>query len=53
MRNNGELSVELARETLRHFREWFADHFEDFDSETNAQLLCLDNEAAAALGEQE
>lgn len=30
-----------------HFREWFANHFEDFDSATNAQLLCLDNEAAA------
>lgn len=38
-------------EFTRHFREWYAEHFEDFDSETNAELLCLDNEAAHGLGE--
>ena len=34
---------------LENFREWFANHFEDFAPEINAQLLCLDNEAEAAL----
>jgi hypothetical protein len=34
---------------LRNFRAWYADHFEDFSTDTNAQLLCLDNEADAAL----
>jgi hypothetical protein len=39
------------REFALNFREWYANHFEDFDAETNAQLLCLDNEAATALEE--
>ena len=46
------LKLVRAQQTLRKFREWYADHFEDFDAETNAQLLCLDNEAAAVLGEE-
>lgn len=37
----------------RDFREWFANRFADFDSETNAQLLALDNAAAAALGDEQ
>lgn len=43
--------ISALSEALRHFREWWADHFEDFDSAINAQLLHLDNEAAAALEE--
>jgi hypothetical protein len=34
---------------LEAFRTWHANHFEDFDSETNSQLLCLDNAAGAAI----
>ena len=37
------------REVLVNFREWHANHFGDFDPETNAELLCLDNDAEAAL----
>lgn len=33
----------------KNFREWYALHFEDFDSQVNAQLLCLDNDAAQAI----
>lgn len=40
---------EALVEAVEHFREWWANHFDDFDAETNAQLLCLDNEASAAL----
>ena len=31
------------------FTEWHANHFEDFSSEINAELLCLANDAAAAI----
>ena len=33
------------------FREWFADHFEDFSPEVNVQLLCMDNDAETLLRE--
>lgn len=38
----------LAR-MVQNFREWYANHFEDFPTEINDQLLCLDNEAETAL----
>jgi len=38
---------------LRNWREWHADHFEDFGQEVSAQLLCLDNESAAAIAKAE
>jgi hypothetical protein len=31
---------------IENFREWYANHFEDFSQEINAELLCLDNQAA-------
>jgi hypothetical protein len=34
---------------LEHFLEWHAEHFGDFAPEINAELLCLANEAEAAL----
>ena len=34
-------------EALLAFREWHANNFGDFSPETNAQLLCLDNDVAA------
>ena len=34
---------------LRCWREWYADHFEDFSSEINSQLLCLDNDSTYAI----
>lgn len=37
------------REVLEHFREWYANHFDDFSPEVNSELLSLDNEAAEAL----
>lgn len=39
------------KEVLEHFLEWHALHFEDFAPEVNAELLCLANEAEAALAE--
>jgi hypothetical protein len=36
-------------ERAKEFREWYADHFEDFTPEVNAQLLCMDNDNAALL----
>jgi len=36
-------------EACKHFFEWHANHFEDFDDEVNGQLLCLANEAEAAI----
>lgn len=44
--------ITRLRLALEAFREWHAERFGDFDSETNAQLLCLDNEAAYALDGQ-
>ena len=44
-----KVRVVNMRQTLRHFREWHADHFGDFSPEINAELLCLDNDAAFAL----
>lgn len=37
-----------------NFREWWANHFEDFDKDSNGELLCLDNdfEAAIAAGKE-
>ena len=32
---------------------WIADHFGDFDSEVNKQLLCLSNEIEAAIAKVE
>lgn len=37
------------REVLEQFREWHANHFGDFSPEINAELLCIDNAAEAAL----
>ena len=34
---------------LSDFREWHANNFDDFAPDINAQLLCLDNAAHAAL----
>ena len=31
------------------FLSWHGNHFADFSPEVNAQLLCLDNEASAAI----
>jgi hypothetical protein len=39
------------REALQHFLEWHAAHFEDFTHEVNAELLCLANDAEAALAD--
>jgi len=33
----------------KHFREWWADHFDDFSEDVNGQLLCLDNDAEALI----
>lgn len=41
--------VELLRGVLQDFCSWHANHFEDFSSDVNAQLLCLANDAASAL----
>lgn len=38
-------------ERLEAFQEWYAHHFEDFDAETNAQLLCLSNDNESLLKE--
>jgi len=35
----------------RSFREWWANNFDDFDRYSNGQLLCLDNDAEAAIAE--
>lgn len=35
--------------TLQNFATWHANHFEDFSSEVNAQLLCLSNDALTAI----
>lgn len=50
-----ELASDRARliEELGNWRTWQAEHFEDFSSEINAQLLCLDNDSAALLRELE
>lgn len=37
----------------KNFFEWHANHFEDFDDEINGQLLCLANEAEAAIAKAE
>ena len=34
---------------LDAFVQWHADHFEDFTPHDNAQLLCLANDASAAI----
>ena len=44
-------SQKLVEQSLREFRTWVANTFGDFDPDTNAELLRLDNEAAIALGE--
>ena len=54
-RANARLIV-ASKELLafaRHFFEWHAENFEDFEDETNMQLLCLANEAEAAIAEVE
>jgi hypothetical protein len=40
-------------EALQHFFTWHAENFEDFDDETNKQLLCLANEAETAIAKAE
>jgi len=42
-------------EACKNFREWWANHFEDYDKESNGELLCLDNdfESAISLAEKE
>lgn len=40
---------EKLKAFVQHFLEWHANHFEDFDAETNSQLLCLANEAESLL----
>ena len=40
-------------EACLHFFEWHADHFDDFDPEINAQLLCLSNEVENAVNKAE
>jgi len=37
----------------QHFFEWHANHFEDFDNETNEQLLSLANEIELLLQQAE
>lgn len=44
--------IAVAPELLaacQNYREWWANHFGDFNSEINDQLLCLDNDAEAAI----
>ena len=44
--------IAIAPELLEfatNFFEWHANHFEDFDSEVNGQLLCLANNAEKAI----
>ena len=44
--------IAAAPDLLRvceNFFEWQANHFEDFDDEINGQLLCLANDAEAAI----
>ena len=36
-------------EVVQHFFTWHSEHFEDFNNETNMALLCLANEAEAAI----
>lgn len=38
-------------DACENFREWWANHFDDFDTTSNGELLCLDNNFAAALAE--
>ena len=47
------LRTREAEQALRHFREWWANNFDDFAPEINMQLLYLDNEAAYALGDEQ
>ena len=42
-------SVDDLVEALENFREWHSNNFGDFTPEINAQLVCLDNAAEAAL----
>lgn len=53
-----EIKVKRARliaaapellEACENFREWWANNFDDFTSEVNGQLLCLDNDFEAAI----
>lgn len=44
------MTLYRLQQFAENFREWYANHFEDFSPEVNAELLCLDNEAAAAIG---
>ena len=48
-RQRAQAAESDCKRFAEHFREWFANHFEDFPSDVNAQLLSLDNEAAAFL----
>lgn len=45
------MNTDNAKQVLKNFLEWHANHFEDFTSEVNAQLLCLANDAEAAIAE--
>jgi len=40
-------------EAARNFREWWANHFEDYDEVSNGELLCLDNDFEAAIAQAE
>jgi len=40
-------------EACKNFFEWHANHFEEFSDEINGQLLCLANDAEAAIAKAE
>ena len=40
-------------EACKHFFEWHADHFDDFDPDINGELLCLSNEVENAIARAE
>ena len=40
-------------EAAKHFFEWHAEHFEDFDKNINSELLCLANEFEQAIAKAE
>lgn len=44
-------SHDALLEACENFREWWANHFEDFDKDSNSALLCLDNDFEAAIAE--
>lgn len=40
---------ESLKQFARDFLTWHANHFNDFDADSNSQLLCLANDAEGAL----